>query len=162
MLIKSNGKVYTKRVSGRFLMAEIQVIIYIFADGFHCSSDKLHLLTCPPRGSFCQQKIPVRHLPWVRSVLAVVLAERGHCCAQCTGPQPCWESFRIKADHHKSWGSKHNRTISQGVFEAVHCLLHRGCGKKKPLFWFPLKTVHPEESFKSPHPSIHPSTQPSN
>lgn len=148
-----------------FWMVEMEVIIYILLDRFHCSSDKL-ILTRPPRGSFCQQGVSrVRHLP------------SEVCCAGC---RACWARsllcsvhrapamLRIlqnQGDHHKSWGSKqHNRSVStKGSLRWLTAYFTGAVEKEKALVLASLKTVHPEESFKSPppiYPSINPAIQP--
>lgn len=98
---------------------------------------------------------------WVRSV---VLVEWGNCCAQHTGPQPCWESFRIKVTSISPGEASNtiDRSVPRGLWGGSLLTLQGLWKRKKPLFWPPWKLCILRSLSNHLHPSIHPSTHPSN
>ena len=151
-------------------MAEIGVIIYILVDRFLNSSNKCILPVLLHGAAFVSGGVS-----WVRHVLREVCCA-GLWAAQRTGPQPCWESFRVQGEWRKPSGSKqHNRSVSaKGAFKWITAYSKGIAGKEgSPFFWPSWKHcalrnlsnhIFPPSglSIHQPtHPTTHSSTYPS-
>ena len=165
VLIKSNGKVYTKWATvALFLDGRNEVIIYILPDRFHCSSSRYILTRPPPHGSFCQQAVS-----WVRHLLREVCWAgcracwaRSLVCSVHRAPA-MWRILPNQGDQHKSWESNTiDGSMPRGLWGGPLLTLQGLWKRKKPLFWPPWKLCNPRSLSNHPHPSIHPSTHPSN
>ena len=92
---------------------------------------------------------------WVRPV---VLVEWGNCCAQHTGPQPCWESFRIKVTSISPGEASNtvDQSVPRGLWGGSLLTLQGLWKRKKPLFWPPRKLCILRSFSNHPQPSNHP------